>query len=149
MLFEPVTIDRIPRVELAEKVERLRGKMTNLELAAACKCSAGNIHKITREGSQPSLAIGVRLARALGVPAEWLGDDEQGWPPPVSLADRAVELVKAALVGGGLAGELTSAERRLLASFRRCSPGQQRYIMGTVDAAANLPGADDERGDKP
>lgn len=33
-------------------------------------------------GHMPGADKGVRLARALRVPAEWLFDDEQPWPPP-------------------------------------------------------------------
>jgi hypothetical protein len=34
------------------------------------------------KGNEPGSVTGMRLAQVLGVPAEWLWDDSQDWPPP-------------------------------------------------------------------
>jgi len=137
-------------MRLGEKLQKLRGGKSNAAIALACGCSTANIQKIIREGSTPNFALGVRLAKELGVPADWLADDGQDWPPPASVGQAAEDLVSAALAGAGLAGDLAQAddesaaawEARLKAAgrwpdvlaWRRSHhwfPHQLRHVAGT------------------
>ncbi len=119
-------------MDLAGKIEHLRRGRSNTELAVACGCSPANIQKIAREGSQPNFALGVRLAAVLGVPADWLGDDDADWPPPTTDRERAASLVEQALTGAGLAGELSRDERELLSSWRSLPRDVRNRTLGYV-----------------
>ncbi|NLF30063.1 MAG: helix-turn-helix transcriptional regulator [Planctomycetes bacterium] len=119
-------------MELADKVQRLRRGLSNAELGKAAGCSATNIHSIARAGRQPSFAVGVRLARALGVPADWLGDDAQDWPPPPSMEDQTAALVRQALESRGMMGELADEERELLSAWRQLGPEGRAELRGYI-----------------
>lgn len=123
-------------VELAEKLRRVRAGRSYADVAREVGCSPGNIRKIEAEASRPGFDLGMRLARALGVPAEWLADDEADWPPPASEEGQAVELVRGALTKAGIAGDLTDEERELLAGFRQLAPAQQRELLGYLRGLA-------------
>ena len=38
---------------------------------------------LAKDDSLPRMDIALKIARAIGVPLEWLADDAQDWPPPV------------------------------------------------------------------
>ncbi|MFW6153660.1 MAG: helix-turn-helix domain-containing protein [Planctomycetota bacterium] len=117
-------------MELADKVQRLRGGRSNAELGKAAGCSATTIHNIARAGRQPSFAVGVRLARALGVAADWLGDDAQDWPPPPSMEDKTAAIVRQALESRGMIGELSDDERALLSAWRQLGAEGRAELRG-------------------
>ncbi len=121
-------------MELADKVQRLRGGRSNAELGKAAGCSATTIHNIARAGRQPSFAVGVRLARALGVAADWLGDDAQDWPPPPSMEDKTAEIVRQALESRGMIGALSDDERALLSAWRQLGPEGRAELRGYLRA---------------
>lgn len=133
-------------MELADKVRRARAGRSYAEIARAVGCTPANIRKIEAEASQPGFVLGVRLAWALNVPADWLADDSADWPPPVSDQARAEGLVRKALTGAGLVGELSEDERDLLAAWRRLSDRRRGELQGlatgwadTADATSITP----------
>ncbi|HOQ87811.1 MAG TPA: helix-turn-helix domain-containing protein [Phycisphaerae bacterium] len=61
--------------------------------------SRNRISNMINQGTMPAADDGIKLARALGVSAEWLFDEDQGWPPPDNSARRLTpEEVKARVV---------------------------------------------------
>ncbi len=131
-----------------EKLARLRADrgLSYAEVAARVGCSGPHVRRLEKQGANASTLISLGIARLFAVPLDWLADDAQGWPPPTSDRQRAAELVERALTGGGLAGELTDAERDLLAAFRSMTPEQRSRALGYVigmraggsEAAADL-----------
>lgn len=131
-------------MKLAEKIRRIKGSRSYADIAREVKCSSENIRKIVDQNSWPGFALGVRLAKYLGVPIVWLADDSQDWPPPEDKAAEAVEMVRDALAGAGLAGELTARERAILTHYRALADEMklkaEGYLIGldhggTEDAA--------------
>ncbi len=120
-------------MELAEKVQRLRGKRSNADLAEACGCSPTHIQKIAREGSIPSLPIGVRLANTLGVSADWLADESADYPPPPTEKQVSAAMIEQVLAGGGLVGELSEEERALVSRFRALNDAGKGRMLGLAE----------------
>ncbi len=134
---------------IGEKLHRLRARAGDsyAKVGRVVSRSTNAIRDVEAgRTAQPSIQFAAGIARHYGVPLDWLADDAQGWPPPLSEKDKAVELVERALAGGGLAGELTDAERDLLAAFRSMTPEQRSRALGYVigmraggsEAAADL-----------
>ncbi len=120
-------------MELAEKIQRLRGTLSNAALGQAVGCSPSNIQNVARAGGQPSFAVGARLAKILGVPAEWLADDEQDWPPPPTEKQAATAAIERMLAGAGLVGELNEEERDLLVRFRALNDVSKGRMLGLAE----------------
>gem|GEM_PF-3746937 len=122
------------RMDMADKIERLRGTQSYASLAKAVGCSSSNMHKIAREGGRPGFALGVKLARRFAVPPEWLADDAADWPPPAGDEQKAADIVRDALEGAGLAGDLDPDEREMMAAYRRLPtalrPKAAGYVIG-------------------
>ncbi len=105
-------------------------------------CSTQAVQKWSSGKSIPRADYGVRLAAALGVPAEWLFDDSQDWPPPPTEDQQIVAAVRAAMGG---AVSLTEAEQEIIAEARRLSPmarGELRGYLAGLSARDGL--SDDE-----
>jgi len=72
-------------MKAGEKVERLLAQR-GMSAAALARLAGVGQDVISRlrhlDGYEPLASKAVRIARALGVPAEWLFDDEADWPPP-------------------------------------------------------------------
>lgn len=131
-------------VKLGEKLQRLRGGTSYAEIGRAARCSAPTIRNIEAGGTlEPSVALVARLATHFGVSLDWLADESQGWPPPASDDEQAAELVRGALVGAGLAGELTRDERELLSRYRSLSQRHRDRVLGLVIGLASS-GGDEE-----
>ncbi|HZK80618.1 MAG TPA: helix-turn-helix transcriptional regulator [Humisphaera sp.] len=68
--------------------EKLRRRMEELGLnkarvAAGAGLTDSTISSYFRDrGSVPRIDIGIRIARVVKVPLDWLADDSQEWPPP-------------------------------------------------------------------
>jgi len=116
-------------VTLAEKLERLKGGRSYAEIAALADATAENIRKVVREGSQPGFALGVRLARVFGVPADWLGDDSADWPPPESVEKQIARLLRAANLDEGSGAELSKEERRFVTLSRAMPVDMRQRFM--------------------
>jgi transcriptional regulator with XRE-family HTH domain len=90
---------------------RHRLRMTQAELGAAIGLQQPRIGRWESGEGMPTMEQGLRLARALGVPYDYLADDAQAEPPrALSNADEAMILEMARTVG------MAEAKRRLLAA---------------------------------
>jgi len=117
-------------VTLAEKIRRLRGGRAYAELARAAGCSAPTVRDIaTGQRRDPSIRIIAGIAAFLDVSIDWLVDDEQGWPPPGG-RDEASQLVRQALAGAGLIGDVSPEEREFLLRWRALPPELQQRALG-------------------
>ncbi len=124
-------------MDLSEKLRRAKGERNYSEIARkAAPCSPENIRKIVDQGSEPRFKLGCRIARVLGVPAEWLGDDAQDWPPPLDREQQGLDLIRQALAGNGLIDQSTEDERKLLADFRQLSKQARSQIAELVSQQA-------------
>lgn len=78
-----------PDMNFATKLGRLQMEyhrwQSYLQLERDIGAPEKSLDRYVRENRLPPLDYGLRLARALHVPAEWLFDDSQGWPPPPPL----------------------------------------------------------------
>ncbi len=115
-------------MHFAQKIRRLWADQSLAALAREVGIAPSNLNKIL-SGSQTRFSTGLKLARVLGVPVDWLGDDDQDWPPPESDTGRASRLVEEALASKGLAGHLTRDESDLLSAFRSMPPDQQQKAL--------------------
>ena len=65
-----------------EKVRKLYLGGNYAALSRQTGWSYKTLKNSVKAGNMPKADKAIRLARALGVRAEWLFDDNQGWPPP-------------------------------------------------------------------
>ncbi len=119
-------------MKLAEKIRRSKEGRGYADIAREVGCSSENVRKIIDQGSQPGFFLGVRLAKALDVPVDWLADDDQDWPPPETNKQKAVSMVEAALTGAGLSGELTPPEREVLRLYRMLEGDNRKKLEGML-----------------
>ena len=133
-------------VTLSEKLERLKGRRSYAEIAELVNATAENIRKVVREGSQPSFALGVRLARAFGVSADWLGDDSADWPPPEPVERQVAHLLRSVRNEGELGAGLSADEREFV-SLSRVMPAdmRQRFMDKTLSYAQGMIEAEQTR----
>jgi transcriptional regulator with XRE-family HTH domain len=136
------------RMTFADKLRRARGTRSYAEIGRQLGCAPETVRKWEAGQTSPLFEAGNKLARLLGVPADWLADDAQDWPPPVSQREQAVELVERALSSAGLAGQLSPQERELLASIRKLGPQGLAQVAGFVRGleTASAAAADPTRG---
>ena len=129
-------------MDFAQKLRRLRDGRPDHAIAEASGCSPGAVQKWASGRSIPRADYGVRLAAALGVPAEWLFDDSQDWPPPPTEDQQIVQAVRSAMGG---AVTLTEAEQEIIGMYRRLEPfaqGEARGYLAGLSARDGL--SDDE-----
>jgi len=129
-------------MDFAKKLRALKGDRTDKTLANAMGCSTQAVQKWSSGKSIPRADYGVRLASALGVPAEWLFDDSQDWPPPPTEDQQIVAAVRAAMGG---AVTLTEYEQEIIAEARRLSPmvrGELRGYLAGLSARDGLSDAE-------
>ena len=127
----------ISAMDLSDKIRRAKGERNYSEIArAAAPCSPENIRKIVDQGSEPRFKLGCRIARVLGVPAQWLGDDEQDWPPPPDQEQQGLELIRQALAGNGLIDQASDDERKLVTDFRQLNAQARSQIAELVSQQA-------------
>ncbi len=119
-------------MDAAAKIKRLRGNRAYAELAEAVGCSRSSMFSYATETKIP-FSVGIRLARVLGVPAEWLADDEQDWPPPPTEKQAATAMIERMLAGAGLVGELNEEERDLLVRFRALNDVSKGRMLGLAE----------------
>jgi transcriptional regulator with XRE-family HTH domain len=107
-------------------------------LARAAQTSSSNLAKITstRELSKPSYDLFLRIAKALQVPAEWLGDDTADWPPPPSADQQIVDAVRGVMASAGAGGAASDDERRLLQAARSVDAASLRQLVGYAEGLA-------------
>ena len=107
-------------VKFSEKVQRARGDRSYADVGRAAGCTGENIRKLEAGISEPGFRLGIALAKTLGVPSDWLADDEADWPPPppVDLDSRIVRTVHDALVADRQRDALTLDEGELLVQLR-------------------------------
>lgn len=119
-------------MKLGQKLQKLRAGRSYAEVARAAKCSAPTIRDIEAgRTTDPSLFLIARLGAYHSVSLDWLSDDTQGWPPPPADSGQQVaDTVKAALNRAGIIGELSQAERELLAVFRSLDTAGRREVLG-------------------
>ncbi len=129
-------------MDFAQKLRRLRDGRPDHAIAEASGCSPGAVQKWASGRSIPRADYGVRLAAALGVPAEWLFDDSQDWPPPPTEDQQIVAAVRAAV---GDTANLTDYEREIISEARRLGAmarGELRGYLAGLSARDGL--SDDE-----
>lgn len=119
-------------MNLGEKIRSVKKNRSYADIARGVGCSAENIRKIIDQGSQPGFSLGIRLAKTLGVPPDWLADDSQDWPPPEDDSRKASEMIERALAGAGLAGKLSADEREILTNWRRLDHPLRQKVIGYV-----------------
>lgn len=84
-----------------EKVNKLKGVLTLSKLGGLAGWPQNSLSTSMKRGSMPNAGLGIRLANALGVPAEWLFDDNLGMDQIEAIAQptAGAELWKYAAVG--------------------------------------------------
>lgn len=93
-----------------EKIRRLVGERPLAGVARRAGLDPTALSAILNNRYMPRLDRAQKIAFALGVSLDWLGDDEQGWPPPESrVFERAQRLLDAESQSGLRA--LTTIER--------------------------------------
>ena len=126
-------------MKLGQKLRQLRKGRPYAEVARAADCSPPTIRQIEGGTRQdPSFRTIARLAKYYEVPLDWLADDSQKWPPPLTPQQKAEDIVRAALTKEGLAGELTAEERKLLAGYRTLSGDGRRSVRTYLKAALDI-----------
>jgi transcriptional regulator with XRE-family HTH domain len=126
----------------AEKLRALKGDRSHAEIARLFGGSPQGVQNWASGRSIPRADYGVRLAAALGVPAEWLFDDSQDWPPPPTEDQQIVAAVRAAV---GDTANLTDYEREIISEARRLGAmarGELRGYLAGLSARDGL--SDDE-----
>ena len=83
----------------------------------------------TRKPQVPRLDAALRIARALGVPLEWLADDEQTGDPPPAAEDEIVTFVRDTFEAARESGKLSDQERELILILRRMSAARWRRVL--------------------
>lgn len=71
-----------------EKVGRLTELMNRAKVSRAAGLPPTAIDAVVNKKRMPLASNGLKIARALKVPMEWLFDDKADWPPPASEAAR-------------------------------------------------------------
>jgi transcriptional regulator with XRE-family HTH domain len=111
-------VDAMTFVEKIEQLRKLRG-LSQSDLAAAAGISQPRISEWKRDDSRgPSLPVALSIARALGVPLDYLADDAQD-DPPASL--NAAEQ-QAVLLTRALALSVEEVARRLAGNALPINP---------------------------
>lgn len=67
---------------LQERRATRRPPYTPAALARTVRCDPGAVYKWRDKGSEPTVAVALRVARTLGVPLDWLCDEGAGFPVP-------------------------------------------------------------------
>ena len=78
--YAPLPEPRVdhPVARWCEKVKQLRGDRPDEELAMLAGLDVGVLRTALKQRATPGSATGIRIAKALGVTAEWLFDDSLG-----------------------------------------------------------------------
>jgi len=74
-----------------EKMEKLLNGRSYAVIERAAGWPDNTLSNAVRGEQMPGADKAIRLARALGVPAEWLFDDDQGCPPPTRPAGELLD----------------------------------------------------------
>jgi hypothetical protein len=69
------------RMTFTEKLSRLTEDRTKTKVSRRAGLHPTAISNYLVKGCVPRGDIALRIARAIGVSAEWMLDDAQGWPP--------------------------------------------------------------------
>lgn len=75
---------------LGHKLDMLlsQRRMKAIDLAAQLELSPSTVTRWVRDEANPTMRLGLRLARYFDVSMEWLADDSQGYPPAAASAAR-------------------------------------------------------------
>ena len=98
-----------------EKLSRLIGDSSRAKISRAAGVPATVVTTYVNRGSEPSATNALKLARALGVPVDWLIDDDQDWPPPTH--DRTAEVSLGSAADDELRSEFVKRYRAFAVSF--------------------------------
>ncbi len=82
---DPIASVRTPAPEpmtWQQKIRRLLGGKNASALAESVGLPRTSIRNAVNTGQVPRVDKAIKIARALGVPADWLFDDARPWPPP-------------------------------------------------------------------
>lgn len=66
----------------SEKIKRLTDGRSAAKLGRVVGLHKSAIRDVVNTGKRPRIDKAIKIARALGVTADWLFDDAQDWPPP-------------------------------------------------------------------
>lgn len=121
-----------------KKLSQLRAGQSYATIGRVCGCSGEHVRRLEK-GANPSIRIGIALAKHFGISLDWLADDSAGWPPPASDQERAEDLVREALTSAGFTGELSDDERDLLAAWRRLGDRRRGELLGLATGWADGP----------
>ena len=81
-----------------EKLRRLAPTINKSRAARAVGLKANAISTYMAKGSLPRIDIALKIALALGVPLDWLADDQQDFPPPAKASSSIRDFGDADLV---------------------------------------------------
>jgi len=88
-------------MKFSEKLESLRvqKRLSQEEIAAAVGVTQSSVSRWLGGGGGPTLPQGLRLARFLGVPLDFLADDEMQKPPAGRSPEEELLLTNARILG--------------------------------------------------
>jgi hypothetical protein len=113
-------------MKIADKVKALTVFSNKSQISRLLGLPIGSFSVMIYRGSVPNSTIALKLAKILGVSAEWLMNEDEGWPP-------------------------VRVERRLPGESLEIDPSKLtpkiRQLMAAIDAAAQAPSPIDT--DKP
>jgi transcriptional regulator with XRE-family HTH domain len=81
--------DNLNNVTFTEKLKRATQDLNKAKASISAGLAPTTISNYIATGSTPRADIALKIARAIGVPLDWLVDDTQDWPPPESRRDGA------------------------------------------------------------
>lgn len=124
------------------KVNRLRGRQKLASIERDAGWARSSLSAAMSRGSTPNAAHGVRLAHALGVPAGWLFDDNEGWPPSPDVVPKrtALGILRAAIEDAGidtscLKGRASGYSLDIASSFAKALDDLMRDVGRRLDQA--------------
>jgi transcriptional regulator with XRE-family HTH domain len=85
-----------------EKVAKLvdRAGITQKDLATSLGLSESRVSEWLHRGTAPKLTVAARLAKILGVPVDYLADDDQDEPPSATRTDQERRILEIAAMLG-------------------------------------------------
>ncbi len=79
----PRKSDSVNGMSYRQKIAKLVDSRSEVELSRRAGLPSHTLNAITKRGREPLARKAIQIARFFEVPADWLFDDSQPWPPPV------------------------------------------------------------------